>query len=230
MNQPYPEWWQDTSPSLPQAVAPPATRPVPPSPPPPSPLPGPLSAAPQSVASADHGVAHGPSLEGRAALIVAGGGGLLTLLAFLVLPHLTLPLIGPVTLPSLIAFAARFGNGAYGLLWLIAAAAVVVTVLGLAVGTSATSRPGTRSVAAAIILAVSLAISVGYLLVPSVLAHHDDISAGTSAGRSAGRSAGTVSYGLGVGYYVGALGMTAAVIAALVALVAVRRAGRRRVR
>ncbi|MGH3925309.1 MAG: hypothetical protein ACRDTT_21020 [Pseudonocardiaceae bacterium] len=64
---------------------------------------------------------------GRSGAVVAGGGGLVTLLAFLAMPIAMVPFFGSITGVSLAGYASEVGQLAW--LWLVPPIAVAVVAL-----------------------------------------------------------------------------------------------------
>lgn len=152
---------------------------------------------------------------GRKGLIAAGAGGLLTLLAFFAMPMLSLPLIGPVTMPSAIIFATSLGLSSWNVLWVVPAVAAGIAVRSLAAGIRTTSSVAGRLTTAGAVQPVSVVIGLAYLLLPFILTDNGFVSTGASAR--------ALTWVLGFGYYLGALGMIVAFLGATMAAADIRR-------
>jgi hypothetical protein len=138
------------------------------------------------------------------ALVVTGAGGALTLFSFIALPHFSLPFVGGVRMPSLIALGAVF-EPALAALWLVALAAAFVAVCGLRLGLTPVADVRLRLRLVTAVQVVSILVGFAYVLFPIVL------------GDGSALATGLTTELLGVGYYAAVLGMVVAFIGATAA-------------
>ncbi|MHA6783537.1 SHOCT domain-containing protein [Pseudonocardia saturnea] len=154
--------------------------------------------------------------RGRIAAGVAGGGGLLTLLAFLAMPIATVPFLGSITGAGLAGYSSELGS--LGMLWLIPlAAAVVALVAGWQLFGSG---PGPRRVASVASTLLAVLACVVYLV--GLVQFGEAIS--DSGGSGFGIDASDV---IGSGFWIGLLGSVVAVVASVAAIPASEPAGGR---
>lgn len=150
--------------------------------------------------------------RGRVAAGVAGGGGLLTLLAFLAMPIATVPFLGSITGAGLAGQASEIGS--VGMLWLIPLAAAGVA------GLAGWQLFGSGPVPAAAIGSCLLAVLACGVYLGGFVQLGQAIS--DSGGSGFGIDASDV---IGSGFWIGLLGSLVAVLASVAAIPANERVG-----
>jgi hypothetical protein len=147
--------------------------------------------------------------------LVIAVGGLLTALAYWVLPMASVPLVGSLTATTLIEEAS--GSGPFGLLRFVPATAIVTVLIGLwlLLGTPSGTPPW---VGAIVVLLCSALTALAYL-VPLGRVDNELISSGVS---DLGLRATNLT---GAGFWLALAGAFVAAIGAAVQLTAVRRRG-----
>lgn len=164
------------------------------------------------------GVSPGAAIQqrGRVAAGVAGGGGLLTLLAFLAMPIATVPFLGSITGAGLAGQASELGS--LGMLWLIPLAAGAVALLaGWRLFGSDPGSGRAASVASCLLAVLACVVYLG----------------GLAQFGQAISDSGASGFGIdaldviGPGFWIGLLGSVVAVLASVAAIPANEPAGGR---
>lgn len=179
-----------------------------------------VTATPAPPVTANVGSNPGKPVAQSASPVWAGAitalvGGLVTLLAFLAMPVVTLPFVGSITGAGLAGLASQQGAGSFALLWLVPLAAAGVAGIG-AWQLFAPSIPfGASRRASMVVLALAGATVLAYIAALAVVQSEISRSGASQAGISAGGL-------VGAGFWIALLGMLAAGIAASVDLMGLR--------
>ncbi len=141
-------------------------------------------------------------------MLIAGIGGSVSFLSFLLLPYFSIPPLGGIDMPTAISLLSRF-EPKFSLLWLVPTVALYIVEAYFLFRTSTMVRRLTRIRLTAFVRSLSLLGCVGYvalIALPSKIDNHRITSESITANLSL----------LGIGYFMGFLGMLAALIGSMV--------------
>ncbi|MEU5845966.1 hypothetical protein [Saccharopolyspora shandongensis] len=144
---------------------------------------------------------------GRGGAVTVALGGVITIMAFLAVPLLHVPIFGGLTGATIADLGTQSGYGQVGLLWLLPFLAAIVVVVGTWQVFSMTATPGQRRNGAIVSVVLAALVIIGYLVLLGVI--QKDIS-------DASESSVSASDLIGAGFWIGILGMVVSCIGGIV--------------